>query len=135
MEELFDRSARQLVSFAQSPLPPGRPTAVAPVRAGNRCDPTVADALTGRLTVALAQQPCFALLERDDWRSVLDERDFQRAMDGDDPVPMKLPRAEILIVSRLDRIEGRYVLVLKAVRVATGELISASLLKIDPRLL
>jgi len=137
LDELFAECARQLVDYSQLRLAGGTATAVAPVKSAEGCPPGLADRLRGQLTMALSRQASFKLVEREDLAAVLAELDLND-LDGLDGRPTTQPArrlgAELLVVAKAVRAAGRYDLFVRLVRVATGEVLSATVLRIDPRL-
>lgn len=135
LDTLFGDCARQLVGFSQSHLAARTPTAV--VSAGEEnCSAELAGALGDQLRLAVSRQECFRLIEREDLRRVMDERDFQRAFDAAGPAvrPAGPAPADLIVLYRLRRADQQYQMFVKLVRVQTGEVLSASMLKIDHRL-
>jgi hypothetical protein len=148
LETLFADCARQLVDFSQAHLEAGTAAAVvaAPAPAGD-CPAELSRSLGDELSLAISRQKCFKLVEREDLKRVLDEVDMNWAFDtavtaapaagaaaavsavrpaGALPLPAKL-----LVLYRLRSTGDQYQMFVKLVRVQTGEILSASMLKID----
>ena len=144
METLFADCARQLVDFSQAHLEAGTAAAVvaAPAPAGD-CPAELSRSLGDELSLAISRQKCFKLVEREDLKRVLDEVDMNWAFDtavpsaaGAAPAAARpagalpLP-AKLLVLYRLRATGDQYQMFVKLVRVQTGEILSASMLKID----
>jgi len=136
LEQLFTECARQLVGFSKAKIEKDTPVAVLPsTRTG--CGVAVADALGDRLGVALAGEPTLKLVERKNLQDLLDEMRMSELPAFDARLAPQAGRqlaAKILVLSKIARAPGRYDMFVKMVRVATGEVLSATLLKIDAHL-
>jgi hypothetical protein len=139
---LFADCARQLVDFSQAHLEAGTAAAVVAAQADG-CPAEIFRSLGDELSLAISRQKCFKLIERQDLKRVLDEVDMNRAFDpaapagasaaGSVAVPagaLPLP-AKLLVLYRLRATGDQYQMFVKLVRVRTGEILSASMLKID----
>jgi len=145
LETLFDRCARQLADFSQAHLAPGTSAAVAAAPADEGQAAQAAEealrVLGDGLGVAISRQACFKLVERDDLGRILDEWDLRAAFEPAGGGPRTKPSdaaplpAELLVLYRLRPAGQEYRMFVKLVRVRTGEILSASMLKIDRRLL
>ena len=135
--ELFAECARQLVDFSQVRIAPRTPAAVLPATCPPPCPPAVGASLQDHLSLALSRRKSFRLLDREDLKGVLDELKLSRALAFDEKVTAPRGRhvaAKILILSKVRKTAGRYDMFIKLVRVETGEILSATMLKIDPGL-
>lgn len=138
LETLFADCARQLVDFSQARLEAGTAAAVVAAPADG-CPAELSRSLGDELSLAISRQKCFKLVERDDLNRVLDEVDMNWAFDTTAPAaarppgPLPLP-ATLLVLYRLRSTGDQYQMFVKLVRVRTGEILSASMLKIDRRL-
>ncbi len=138
LETLFADCARQLVDFSQAHLEAG--TAAAVVAAPARDFPAeLFRSLGDELSLAISRQKCFKLVEREDLKRVLDEVDMNWAFDPVAPAAASAVRpagalplpAKLLVLYRLRATGDQYQMFVKLVRVQTGEILSASMLKID----
>jgi hypothetical protein len=137
LEDLFAECARQLVDFSQAKIEPGTTAAVVPVACGAGCQRALGESLGNYLDAALARQKSFKLLERADLKAVMDELDLNLASAFDAklaPAPGKQLPARMLVLSKVSRMPDRFDMFVKLVRVETGEVLSASMLRIDPQL-
>jgi len=144
LKTLFADCARQLVDFSQTQLESGTAAAVVAAPAGDY-PAAISQSLGDELSLAISRQKCFKLVERDDLKSVLDEVDMNWAFDSSPPAgesaavrarqpgPLPLP-AKLLILYRLRSNGDQHQMFVKLVRVQTGEILSASMLKINRRL-
>jgi hypothetical protein len=141
LETLFADCARQLVDFSQAHIEAGTAAAVVAAPAED-CPAELSRSLGDELSLAISRQKCFKLVEREDLKRVLDEVDMNRAFDSAAPVkeaaagplagPAALPLpAKLLVLYRLRPTGDQYQMFVKLVRVRTGEILSASMLKID----
>lgn len=132
LEDLFERSTRQLVDYAVEPLEDRTPTVLLPL-AGKG-----AERLERRLAMGLARKAQFQLLETVA-RSRLLAEVAQQMRHGYDEAKMvdigKMVPAKLAVLGQLDGGPGEREMLLKLVRLETGEILSLSLLKIDGRLL
>jgi hypothetical protein len=142
LETLFADCARQLVDFSQAHLEAGTAAAVvaAPAPAGD-FPAELSRSLGDELSLAISRQKCFKLVEREDLKRVLDEVDMRWAFDTAAPAADAAPAArpasalplpaKLLVLYRLRSTGDQYQMFVKLVRVQTGEILSASMLKID----
>ncbi len=140
---LFADCARQLVDFSQARIEAGSAAAVVAAPAEG-CPPELFRSLGDELSLAISRQKCFKLVEREDLKRVLDEVDMSWAFDAATPsgasaaaAPATRPAgalplpAKLLVLYRLWSTGDQYQMFVKLVRVQTGEILSASMLKID----
>jgi len=138
LETLFAGCVRQLVDFSQAHLASGTTAAVVAAPA-DHCPAELSRLLGDDLSLAISRQKCFKLVEREDLKRVLDEVDMNWAFDTTAPAaarsagPGPLP-AKLLVLYRLRSTGDQYQMFVKLVRVQTGEILSASMLKIDRKL-
>jgi hypothetical protein len=140
LETLFADCARQLVDFSQAHLEAGTAAAVVAAPAED-CPAELSRSLGDELSLAISRQKCFKLVEREDLKRVLDEVDINRAFDPATPAGTAAPTAapagalpipaKLLVLYRLRAAGDQYQMFVKLVRVRTGEILSASMLKID----
>ena len=163
LKTLFADCVRQLVDFSQARLAHGTAAAVVASPTGD-CPATISQALGDELSLAISRQKCFKLVEREDLKSLLDEVDMNRAFETSPPAtsspigsppagssetdesevtptraPVRRPNslplpAKLLVLYRLRSTGHQHQMFIKLVRVQTGEILSASMLKIDRRL-
>ena len=136
LEELFAKSAQQLVDYAVESIEPRTPTVVLPLRAS---DKKRARMLERRLAVGLSRQGRFQLIEKDRSADVLTAIADQMARSYDEQRMVevgKLVPARLAVLGTVDGGDAdRLELLVKLVRLETGEVLSLSLLKIDEALL
>lgn len=136
LDDLFAQCARQLVDFSQVKLPAGSPAAVLPVKAGEDCA-AAAGGLGERLGLALGRDKTFKLVEREGLQQVMHEMDLEVMNSFDAKLPPqggKQTAAKFLVMSKLLKTPGQYEMFVKMVSVQTGEVVSATMMKIDPAL-
>ncbi|HUU60036.1 MAG TPA: vWA domain-containing protein, partial [Phycisphaerae bacterium] len=146
LEELFTECARQLVGFSQIRIEASTPAAVLPVQRGDGCPAAVAESLGDHLSLALSREKSLKLVERGKLQEVLDELDLNRLSEfeatpagGSGPpagggLAGRQCPAKILVLSKVRLAADGYDMFVKMVRVETGEILSASMLRIDPQL-
>lgn len=141
MGELFDAAVGQLIDYAQVQLPAEANVAVIPARASPACPSLMVESLCDRLVVSLHRAGAFRLLERDQLQAVTDEVDFTLSQattdEGLDKIRSLGRRlsADWLVLSKVRRSGSGYEMFIKLVRVTSGQVVSATMLKIDSRLL
>jgi len=142
LEDLFRQSVRQLVDYCVQRIDPATPTVVLPLGVSREVAALAAKVgkrLQDRLAVVLAQSGRFQLVEREDLPKVLAtmSEQFSNKYDGSKVAEMgKLVPAKLALFSRLSSgNEGRLEMLIKLVRLQSGEILSLSLLKIDRKLL
>jgi hypothetical protein len=94
--------------------------------------------LGNRLELAIQRRPCFRLVERSQFDALLAEKDLARALSFDAPGSSLSGRhvpADYLVLSKIRLVGGQVEMLVKLVRAGTGEVLSATMLKIDRRLL
>ncbi len=136
LEDLFSQCARQLVDFSQVRLPAGSPAAVLPVKADEGCAAAAAP-LGERLGMALGRDKTFKLVERENLSQVMHEMDLELMNSFDAKLPPqggKQTAAKFLVMSKLHKTPQQYEMFVKMVSVQTGEVVSATMMKIDPGL-
>lgn len=135
LEELFARSARQLVDYAVEPLAHATPTLVLPI-AG--MPEALTESLRRRVALGLSRRPEFRLVESDDRAKLMAALAEQLRLSVDTakgPEVGKMVPAELAVLGKLASTEtGKREVMLELVRIETGEVLSLSLLEIDQRL-
>lgn len=136
LDELFAGCLRQLVDYSQVRLEAATPTAVVPAIAGEDCPPALAGTLGDRLAVTLSREKTFKTVERENLKHVLDELDLAKALDFDKAVAPKpgALSAKLIVLAKVRKGADTVDMFVKLVRIDTGQVLSASLMKIDKRL-
>ncbi|RME28258.1 MAG: VWA domain-containing protein [Deltaproteobacteria bacterium] len=142
LEELFRQAVRQLIDYCVQRIDPSTPTVVLPPVAAKEVSSLAEKAgrkLLDRLSLGLVQSGRFQLVEKADQPKVLEQLKEQFGSKYDESKVAELGRlvpARLAVFSRLDPGEkGRVEMLIKLVRLETGEILSLSLLKIDRKLL
>ncbi len=137
LDDLFRQAVRQLADYCVEPIDPRTPTMVSPVTASEPRLRATADRLGARLLTGLAALPELQLVERAT-PVVLAALKSQSALRYDQtraPGVGKLAPARLGVLSQLERAaSGELQMLIKLVRLETGEILSVSLLHIDERL-
>ncbi|MFP4354763.1 MAG: vWA domain-containing protein [Phycisphaerae bacterium] len=136
LADLFGRAAEQLQAFSQAAIPEGTSVAVAQPTCHDSLPPALADAMGDRLQNALAGQTHLRLLERRRLDLLLDEADLSVAA-GESKGPVEAGSADLLVISSLAPGPGnsRVDMFVRLVAARNGQILSATVLQIDPSLL
>ena len=134
LRKLFDRNISQLADYSTYRLKEGTPTAALPIVPSATNLNLNAEYFYDQLIQSLTQSSIFKGVERKDLQEILKELEFSLTDLADET---KAPRigsmlgARMLIMGKLYRRGNRYELFMKLLRVETGEILSASIAKID----
>jgi len=139
LDDLFSQSIKQLTDYAVERIDPRTPTLVLPVSATAKKLDGVAGKLESRLSLALATSPRFQLLERARLGALLSAtaNQLSSTYDAERMIEVgKLVPARLAVLSHIESSrEGPLEMMVKLVRLETGEVLSLSLLKIDRELI
>ena len=139
LQELFAKSIQQLEDYAVERIAHNTPTVALPVQSKDRKLASHAGKLERRLVLGLARARPFRLLEQKQLPRLIATINAQLAdrYDSNRAVQIgKLLPARLAVISRLSKGSGGDPeMLIKLVRLQTGEVLSVSLLKIDRRLL
>jgi Mg-chelatase subunit ChlD len=137
--ELFRESSKQLVDYSVQRIADRSPLVVMPVKPAKSGLAATAKRLETRLSVSLSQHREFQLVESGDLSAVIKAQGAQLSdkYDSDKVIKLgKLLPAKLAVLSRVEEVGGAKVeLLVKLVRLETGEVLSLSLMKIEKRLL
>jgi Mg-chelatase subunit ChlD len=137
LQKLFALNLSQLADYSTYRLREGTPTAALPIVPSEASLNLNAEYFYDQLTQSLAQNPIFRGVERKDFQKILAELEFGLSDLADES---KAPRigsmlgAQILVTGKLYQRAKTYELFMKLLRVETGEILSASIAKIDVKL-
>ena len=139
LEDLFRQSVKQLVNYCVLRIEPRTPTVVLPIKFMGKKLKAPSQKLENRLALSLVQSGKFQLMEKKDLPDLIKTLSDQYSLkyDGDKVAEMgKLIPAKLAIFTHVggggkDRVE----VLIKLVRLETGEILSLSLLKIEAGLL
>ncbi|MEW5814130.1 MAG: VWA domain-containing protein [Spirochaetota bacterium] len=142
LKKLFSLALSQLADYSTYSIKKDTTAAILPVLfAGSPAEQAhlaaQAEYFTERLVQAALGGSVFRLVERQDLQKIMDELKLQLSGLTDDSKTSeigKMLNAELLISGRLYKKENLYELFLKLLRVETGELLSVTQAKIDPKL-
>ncbi len=139
LEELFRKSIQQLQDYAVERLGAGTPTVALPVQSSHKTLAAHAGKLESRLLLGLARARPFKLVVKKDMPRLLTTINAQLALKYDSVKATqigKLVPAKLAVLGRLNKGRaGQVEMLIKLVRLETGEILSVSLLRIDRRLL
>lgn len=138
LEDLFSQSVKQLLDYSVERIEPRTPTVLMPISTSKKLGADT-NKLGRRLMVGLSRRPQFQLLENEGRDVVLAQLadqlsakyDASRVADVGKLVPAKLA----VLSSLAPGDDGKVEMLVKLVRLETGEVLSLSLLKIDQTLL
>jgi hypothetical protein len=139
LEDLFRQSVKQLVDYCVLRIDPRTPTVVLPVKFMSKRLKVPSEKLENRLALSLVQSGKFQLVEKKDLPDLIKTLSDQYSLkyDGDKVAEMgKLIPAKLAVFTNVggggkDQVE----VLIKLVRLETGEILSLSLLKIEEGLL
>jgi len=150
LADLNNECVRQLLNYSQVRLKVGELAAVLPPAAADGCSEKIASAAGEQLQIALARQNFFKLVERTDLKKLMDEKDLAMALDFDkvgkhaaapaseattpDAAPDRPLPANLLVLAKVRKSGETYDVYVKMVRVKTGQVVSASMMKINKKL-
>jgi hypothetical protein len=139
MTDLFHQAVGQLIDYSVQRIQSRTPTVILPPKTATAKLLPLAKQLETRLAVALGHTQEFQLLESRDLSEVIRTQSSQLSEKFDADKAVKLGRllpAKLAILSKIEESGGRQVeMLIKLVRLETGEILSLSLLKIDRNLL
>ncbi|MBI2378642.1 MAG: VWA domain-containing protein [Deltaproteobacteria bacterium] len=139
LEDLFRQSIKQLMDYAVEPIPERSPTSVLPVAAKRPELAKKAERLASRLELAFGRGKSFQLIETKSTPKLMELVAAQMGSTFDPKGMVEVGRlvpARFAVLSQLDEgAGGGLELVVKLVRLETGEVLSMSLMRIEPKLL
>jgi Mg-chelatase subunit ChlD len=138
LDDLFRQSVKQLVDYCVLRLEPRTPTVVLPIKFKGEQLKVPSQKLENRLALSLVQSGKFQLVEKKDLPDLIKTLSEQYSLkyDGDKVAEMgKLIPAKLAIFTHVGGGKGRVEMLIKLVRLETGEILSLSLLKIEKGLL
>ena len=136
LEDLFSQSVAQLTDYSFAPIEDRTPTVMLSVTPKKKTDELgrLAQTLERRLAFALGRARAFQLVEERDKQRLLDTIADQFAVEYDESKAVEIGRlvpARLAVLSELDAgTQERFEMLVKLVRLETGEVLSLSLLKI-----
>jgi hypothetical protein len=137
--DLFQQSVKQLTDYAIERLDDRTPTLMLPIAPKEKQHRTAANKLERHLALALARDRAFQLVEKEQQGALLVAMSdqFTARYDGAKWLEVgKLVPARFAISGELGMgTRGDYELVVKLIRLETGEVLSLSLMKVDRALL
>ena len=139
LEELFNKSIQQLQDYAVEGIAKNTPTVALPVQSTHTSLAAHARKLESRLVLGLSRARPFKLVESKDLPRLLKTINAQLALKYDSTKATqigKLVPAKLAVLGRLSKgTAGDLEMLIKLVRLESGEILSVSLLKIDRKLL
>ncbi|MBI4821090.1 MAG: VWA domain-containing protein [Deltaproteobacteria bacterium] len=139
LDDLFRQSVKQLLDYSVEPIPDRSPTSILPVASKKVELEKKAEKLSSRLELAFGRMKTFQLIETKATPKLMELVAIQMgpSFDAGGMVEVgKLVPARFAVLSQLDEGSGGGLeLVVKLVRLETGEVVSMSMLKIDQKLL
>lgn len=134
LEKLFTMAVSQLIDYAAYRIQERTPASVLPISAGETRLKPSAEYFTEQLSLSFSQHPAFKMVERVDLQKVVEELKLTMAGLTENQNSTKVGKmmgADLILAGNLYRRADTYELFLKLLRVATGEVLSVTKLKID----
>jgi hypothetical protein len=135
LEDLFGQSIKQLIDYSVQRIEQNTPTVVLPLKFGKADMKAIAERLEKRLSLGLAKARVFQLLENKDLPDILKTltAQFSQKYDSNKVAELgKLVPARLAVFGQIDLVDPKTVeMLVKLVRLETGEILSLSLLKIE----
>ncbi|MEW6686361.1 MAG: carboxypeptidase regulatory-like domain-containing protein [Candidatus Edwardsbacteria bacterium] len=134
LKELFSEGIRQLLDYSIVKIEEGTPTAILPISVQDKELKPAAENLEDRLTLNAFHSKAFRLVERKDFRQLMEEQKLALTgiFDSEKSIEVgKMVGAKILILSKLYRSKDKLELYIKMVKVETGEIMSITILRLD----
>ena len=134
--ELFDRAIEQLADYAAISLAGKPATAILPL--ASKLSGTDAEYLSTALLIATTRNPLFTVVERDNTPALINEIKLGLSGLMDESTAAEAGRltgASLLIAGRIIHVGHRVDVVIRLIRVETGEVISATRILMDEGLL
>lgn len=138
LEDLFRQSVKQLVDYCVLRIDSRTPTVVLPIKFQGKKLKVPSQKLENRLALSLVQSGKFQLVEKKDLPDLIKTLSDQYSLryDGDKVAEMgKLIPAKLAVFSHIGGGKDQLEMLIKLVRLETGEILSLSLLKIEAGLL
>lgn len=137
IKELFNKAISQLIDYSTISLTKKTPTSVLPIIPKSPSVKADAEYFTEQLILSMSKNTIFKLIERADLQKILQEQTLQSSDLYDEKKSVKLGRligAKYLVVGKLYKRRKNLNMILKLVRVKTGEILSVTKIKIDKKL-
>jgi len=138
LDDLFSQAVRQLLDYSTVLIKEKTPTVLMPVSVKDPALKAASELLEDRLELVIFKIPQFQMLERKNLQQLIGEMSLQLNDLFDDKKTVevgKMAGAQLALMSKLSPGKEKLELYLKLVRIETGEIISITMLKIDPSLL
>lgn len=135
-DELFKNAVTQLADYAAISLSDKPATAILPL--ASELSKTDADYLTSALLIAAARHPQFTVVERDNTSAIIGEIKLGLSGLVDEATAAEAGRlagAKLLIAGRVIKVGPKADLIIRLIRVETGEVISATRILMESELL
>ena len=138
LDDLFNQAVKQLLDYSTVLIREKTPTVLMPVSVKDPALKAPSELLEDRLELVIFKIPQFQMLERKNLQQLIGEMSLQLndLFDNKKTVEVgKMAGAQLAIMSKLSPGKEKLELYLKLVRIETGEIISVTMIKIDPSLL
>ncbi|MDH5680216.1 MAG: VWA domain-containing protein [Spirochaetota bacterium] len=135
--QLFSKAVKQLSDYSSYHLDNDIPTTVMPVYTKKKSLKGDAEFYTDELALTLSRQKTFKLVDRENIQKLIQEQALQSSDLFNEKKSVKIGKlvgAKLMIISKLYYRKGKHIIILKLVRVETGEILSASKVRIDKNL-
>ena len=137
LDDLFNQAVKQLLDYSTVLIREKTPTVLMPVSVKDPGLKAPSELLEDRLELVIFKIPQFQMLERKNLQQLIGEMSLQLndLFDNKKTVEVgKMAGAQLALMSKLFPGKEKLELYLKLVRIETGEIISVTMIKIDPNL-
>ncbi|MCX5859127.1 MAG: VWA domain-containing protein [Proteobacteria bacterium] len=138
LDDLFTQAVKQLLDYSTVLIREKTPTVLMPVSVKDPGLKAASELLEDRLELIIFKLPQFQMLERKNLQQLIGEMSLQLndLFDNQKTVEVgKMAGAQLALMGKLSPGKEKLELFLKLVRIETGEIISVTMVKIDPGLL
>jgi hypothetical protein len=138
LTDLFRQAVKQLIDYSVQRLEQRTPTVMLPAKLPQRTLQPIAGKLETQLALALVKNQEFQLLENKDLSAVIKAQSSQLSDTYDSEQAVKLGKllpAKLAILNKIEENGPQQIeMLIKLIRLETGEILSLSLLKIEKKL-
>lgn len=137
LNQLFSKAIKQLVDYSSLSIDQNTPASVLPISTKSSSLKVDAEYFTEQLILSFAQQRVFKLIDRELLQKIIQEQAIQNSELYDESKSVKIGKligAKMLISSKLYKIGKYNEMIIKLIRVETGEILSVTKVKISHKL-
>ncbi len=137
LEKLFTQATQELIRFSAMEIKPGTPAAILPFKVKLSSLANNAEYFNEQFVLTVRKNNLLHLIERQDLQRITEEIGLRLSGVTDEANVSRLGHligADLLISGRLYFKDRRYEIFLKLLRVQTGEVLSVTRVRLDPKL-